>query len=158
MPDEFVEVDGEEFFGLLATGFRLAVERLHARLAEAGFDEIRPAHGFAFTRLSLGGATASELAEHLGVTKQAAGQMVDYLEERGYVTREPHPSDRRIKLITLAPRGRACIGVAITAKNEIAAHWARLAGIEEFAVARDVFSALLADGDLSEQGGLRPTW
>jgi DNA-binding MarR family transcriptional regulator len=31
--------------------------------------------------------------------------IVDGLEERGYVKREPHPSDRRVKVVALTPLG-----------------------------------------------------
>jgi DNA-binding MarR family transcriptional regulator len=155
---EVAQVDGNDLFALLATSFRIAVDHLQRRLAQAGFDDVRPAHGFAFTRLNAGGATASELAEHLGVTKQAAGQMVDYLEQRGYVRREPHPVDRRLKLITLAPRGLACVELAAVTKNDIAERWARLAGSDQLAIALEALSALLTDENLSGQHGLRPTW
>ncbi|BFO20230.1 hypothetical protein SHKM778_66180 [Streptomyces sp. KM77-8] len=40
-------------------------------------------HGFAFTRLAPGGATVTDLAVHLGVTKQAASQLVDDLVRKG---------------------------------------------------------------------------
>ncbi|MFY1692146.1 MarR family transcriptional regulator [Plantactinospora sp. WMMB782] len=48
-------------------------------------------HGLVFQALRGGGATGTELADRLGVTKQAAGQIVDDLERRGYLRREPHP-------------------------------------------------------------------
>ncbi|MBT2471208.1 MarR family transcriptional regulator [Streptomyces sp. ISL-66] len=72
------------------------------RLEEAGHaDNLRPLHGMAFQALKGPGATATELAERLGVTKQAAGQIVDDLERRGYVRREPHPEGGRRKLVVL---------------------------------------------------------
>jgi DNA-binding MarR family transcriptional regulator len=160
MPKHDVDlaVDGEQFFGLLAMSFRTAVDRLHRRLAAAGFDDLRPAHGFAFSRLNPSGATASELAEHLGVTKQAAGQMIDFLEEHDYVKRESHPSDRRVKLITLAPRGRECVELAIATKNDIVDDWGRLAGSRQLAAAKDALSAILTEEDLPHHRGLRPVW
>ncbi|MCX5377771.1 MarR family winged helix-turn-helix transcriptional regulator [Streptomyces sp. NBC_00091] len=73
------------------------------RVAEAGYPDLRPLHGMAFQALKGPGATATELAERLGVTKQAAGQIVDDLEGRGYVRREPHPGGGRRKLVVLTP-------------------------------------------------------
>ncbi|MCZ9337309.1 MarR family transcriptional regulator, partial [Streptomyces sp. TRM76130] len=52
--------------------------RIDDGVAARGF-EARPAYGFAFTRLAPDGATVTDLATHLGVTKQAAGQLVDEL-------------------------------------------------------------------------------
>ncbi|MGV9572875.1 MarR family transcriptional regulator, partial [Streptomyces nigra] len=51
--------------------------RIHDGVVGRGFDGVRPAHGFAFARLAPDGATVTELATHLGVTKQAASQLVD---------------------------------------------------------------------------------
>ena len=63
------------------------VEAIQEGIARRGFVDIRPVHGFAFARISAGDATIAALGEYLGVTKQAAAQLVQQLEERGYVTR-----------------------------------------------------------------------
>src|SRR5262245_57215062 len=109
---------------LLAVALRQVKEELDDDLRAAGFADVRPAHGYAFSRLSFVGATAVQLAEHLGITKQSAGQMVDDLERLGYVRREPHPTDRRGKLIVLTDRGWACVSAA---QQSLAGIEARLA-------------------------------
>jgi DNA-binding MarR family transcriptional regulator len=45
------------------------------------------------------------LADALGVTARNVTGLVDGLEETGYVTREPHPEDRRATLVTLTDHG-----------------------------------------------------
>ena len=50
--------------------------------------------------------TASELGEQLGITKQAAGQLVDQLVDRGYLERAAHPQGGRRRQLVLAGRGR----------------------------------------------------
>ncbi|MGW0899174.1 MarR family winged helix-turn-helix transcriptional regulator, partial [Streptomyces goshikiensis] len=82
-------------------GFQLMLGEFTRRVAAAGYEDLRPLHGMTFQVLGRSGATATELAEHLGVTKQAAGQIVDDLERRGYVRREPHPEGGRRKLVVL---------------------------------------------------------
>ena len=52
---------------VLAAGNAL-VDGIQAGVAERGFTDLRPAHGFAFARLAPAGATVSELAAHLGIT------------------------------------------------------------------------------------------
>ena len=52
------------------------------------------------------GTTVSTLAERAEMTKQAMGELVAYLEERGYVDRVPDPSDRRAKLVRPTAKGR----------------------------------------------------
>src|SRR5918994_1959083 len=70
---------------------RSAIDELHRRLAERGHPDVRPAHGYAFQAIGASGATATELGRRLGVTKQAAGQMVDELVRLGYVVRRADP-------------------------------------------------------------------
>jgi len=100
---------GYELFVLMGLGFRNFIDDLQSRLTESGFEDVRPGHGFAFQLLSFKNASVNELAEHLGVTKQAASQMVEYLEGHGYVVSQPDPKDRRIKVVALTARGWACI-------------------------------------------------
>ncbi len=83
---------------------RRRCHQLQQRMADAGSGDVRPAHGFAFSRLAPDGATGQDLAGHLGVTRSAASQMIDELEQRGYVRRLPHPTDRRGKLVALTGR------------------------------------------------------
>jgi DNA-binding MarR family transcriptional regulator len=59
-----------------------------------------------FQYLDAAGTTVSTLAERAEMTKQAMGELVAYLEERGYVDRVPDPSDRRAKLVRPTAKGR----------------------------------------------------
>ena len=78
---------------------------IHAGTAARGLNDTRPAHGFAFARLAPHGATVGQLADHLGVTKQAASQLVDELVGKGYVALQAHESDARARLVVLTERG-----------------------------------------------------
>ena len=90
---------------LLAVAGELT-RRIHDGVVARGFEGVRPAHGFAFTRLAPDGATVTDLAVHLGVTKQAASQLVDELVRKGYAERRRHPADARARLVALTPEGR----------------------------------------------------
>ena len=46
------------------------------------------------------------LAEALGVSARNVTGLVDALVETGFVTREPHPTDRRATLVSFTPHGR----------------------------------------------------
>lgn len=52
------------------------------------------------------GLRLSELSARAGMTPQSMGQLVDELEDLGYVERRPDPSDRRAKRIHLTPKGK----------------------------------------------------
>jgi DNA-binding MarR family transcriptional regulator len=131
---------------------RAAIDELHRRLAERGHPDVRPAHGYAFQAIGASGATAGELGVRLGVTKQAAGQMVDELVRLGYVTREADPDDGRRRLVQLTPRGIDCLRASAAIFDELLAEWRGRGD--------DVDAAIAALGSLTELygGGLRPIW
>ncbi|WP_232376556.1 MarR family winged helix-turn-helix transcriptional regulator [Amycolatopsis aidingensis] len=143
----------------LAVAFRAVMDRVHTRLATEGFADVRPAHGFVFQFLSFrDGATAVELAEHLGVTKQAAVQLVDELVRNGYVTRGPHPTDRRSRLVSLTTRGWACIGRVLELWQEIEREWEQRIGAPRLAQLRADLTALTEHTADGHAVPLRPLW
>ncbi|MEP6649972.1 MAG: MarR family transcriptional regulator [Lapillicoccus sp.] len=81
------------------------------RLAERGHPDVRPAHNAVFQYLDSAGTTVSTLAERAEMTKQAMGELVAHLEERGYVDRVPDPGDRRAKLVRPTAKGREVYAV-----------------------------------------------
>lgn len=60
--------------------------------------------------LTEGPLSLSGLAEAIGVDAPYATLIVDSLEERGLVERQPDPADRRRKLVSLTPVGRDAVG------------------------------------------------
>lgn len=143
---------------LFAAAFRLAVDELHKELAAQGFDDVRPSHGFVFMRLAPGGATGIELAEYMGITKQAASLIVDELEKRGYVRRQPHPSDRRGKLIVLTERGWGCIEATERIFTAIERRWSALLGPDRMETLRVDLRRLVASAPDGAPVRLRPVW
>jgi DNA-binding MarR family transcriptional regulator len=61
----------------------------------------------AVRRLARRPMSMGELAAALDIDKPNATVVVDDLEAQGIVTRRPHPSDRRAKLVEVTPKGRA---------------------------------------------------
>ena len=51
------------------------------------------------------------------MTPQSMGQIVDELEDLGYVVRRPDPTDRRAKLIVLTAKGRKAVAAGEVAVN-----------------------------------------
>jgi DNA-binding MarR family transcriptional regulator len=136
----------------LLAASRALVDGISAGVQARGFDDVRPAHGFAFARLAPGGATITQLAEHLDVTRQAAAQLVDELIAKGYVERHPHPADARARLITLTGKGWACTRAADAAMAETVGAWAATLGERRLLALRDDLVRVAPDGPL------RPTW
>lgn len=126
-------------------------QRINDGVVARGFDA-RPAYGFAFARLAPDGATATDLAAHLGVTKQAASQLVDELVRKGYAERRPHPGDARARLVVLTESGWACMRAAEEAALDAVRPWVDLLGEGEVRVLCDRLRRI------APYGPLRPTW
>ncbi|AKJ14107.1 MarR family transcriptional regulator [Streptomyces incarnatus] len=127
-------------------------QRIHDGVVARGFTDLRPAHGFAFARLAPDGATVTDLAAHLGVTKQAASQLVDEIVRKGYAERRPHPQDARARLIVLTERGRACTRAAEAAAAEVVGGWADLLGEGEVRALGERLARI------APYGPIRPAW
>lgn len=54
--------------------------------------------------------SVGELAEHTGMAKNSVSDLLDRLEAKGFVTREPHPGDGRKVAIVATEAGAARIG------------------------------------------------
>lgn len=128
------------------------VQDIQTGVVAYGFDDIRPTHGFVFTRLAPDGATVTEIAAHLGFTRQAASQIVDELERKGYVERRPHPDDARARLVVLTDRGRRCTRAAEASAAEAIRPWVEMVGERRLLALRDELV------ELAPAGPIRPNW
>jgi DNA-binding MarR family transcriptional regulator len=126
---------------LLSAAFRAFVTQLHDCLAAAGYPDIRPAHTHVFQWIGASGARVADMAEHAQLTKQAMAQLVDDLEQRGYLERQPDPDDRRAKIVRLTEAGWAVVRVGLACIESIEHTWARQLGPDQMHALR----AMLAD-------------
>ncbi|MVU75889.1 MarR family transcriptional regulator [Nocardia sp. ET3-3] len=131
---------------LLLAAAAQVTDAIHSGTVAAGFTDIRPSHGFAFVRMAPDGATVVEIADHLGVTKQAASQLVDELVKKGYAQRNPHPTDARAKLITLTERGWACTRAADAAMARFTEQWGATLGPQAVTDLRNALARVVVPG------------
>jgi DNA-binding MarR family transcriptional regulator len=80
---------------------------IRRRLADADFDDLPRNASFILGGMANHGAPLGGLVRQLGVSKQAAGQLIDTLVLRGYLDRQTDPEDRRRITVELTPRGEA---------------------------------------------------
>ena len=118
--------------------------RLRAAFTAAGLDGIRPAQAVALVPLAAGGLHASELADHLRVSRQAVAQAVAALERHAYVVRGAHPSDARARIIELTPKGRDALRVMRANALDVEKRWRKSLGEKRFEELRETLLALLA--------------
>jgi DNA-binding MarR family transcriptional regulator len=90
---------------LLLDAFRSLDREIATALEDRGAGELRPSQAVALLQVERTGTRLSELAQRVGITKQAMMQLVDDLQEMGCVRRVPDPLDSRAKIVRLTARG-----------------------------------------------------
>lgn len=95
---------------LLFRAARLLDEEALARVAAMpGRPRLRRSHTALLPHVDLDGTRITELAERVGVSKQAVSQLVDDLEAVGVLARVPDPDDARARRVVFTPLGRASL-------------------------------------------------
>src|SRR5487761_171576 len=100
------------------TAYGLAMRKA---LEEAGYDDI-PKNGlYVLGGLALGAGEIplASLIRDLRISKQAAGQLVDTLVNRGYLARNVDEQDRRRLVVSLTDRGRAAAATQAAARERV---------------------------------------
>ncbi|MEE6263255.1 MarR family winged helix-turn-helix transcriptional regulator [Plantactinospora sonchi] len=143
---------------LLGMGFQLVLAEFVRRVADAGYPDLRPVHGMVFQVLHGSGATGTELAERLGITKQAAGQLVDDLERRGYLRRQAHPDGGRRRLVVLTDRATAHLAVAGQVLRDLEAELATGVDAVDLGALRSDLARLIRHMAGDSPPPLRPLW
>lgn len=138
----------------------LVEEDMTAGLAADGLTKAR-AH-LLFEVVQRGPSTQQALARALGVSPRNVTGLVDGLAATGFVTREPHPRDRRAALVTLTAHGHAVADRLVAGRTGFAdallgdlppARLAEVAGALELVVER--MRALVAASADTGGGGAR---
>lgn len=131
-------------FELLLRAARLVNERAIARVQRAGATNLRLAHTALFPHITDAGIRQTELADKLGVTKQAIGPLVDDLERDGVVERIPDPADARAKLVRWTAKGRRALREGLGVLAQLEAELAEEVGPRKLAALADTLEALIA--------------
>ncbi|GGJ80848.1 hypothetical protein GCM10010123_08420 [Pilimelia anulata] len=121
-------------------------EDMTGRLAADGLTESRAR--LLWVLRAAGPSTQRALADALGVSARTVTGLVDGLAGTGFVTREPHPTDRRAALVTFTARGADAVAALERERGGFAA-------LLFDGMAPDRFAGLLAGlGELLDR--LRP--
>jgi DNA-binding MarR family transcriptional regulator len=117
-------------------------------LEGAGFNDIAKNGLYVIGGLALGSGDAplGDLIRELGVSKQAAGHLVDALVLRGYLQREVDEEDRRKLTVTLTERGRAAAKIQAAAREKIDAALKTSVGEEDVRRTRRTLAVLATMG------------
>ena len=153
-------LESYELIFLLGLSFQELTAAFVAELDAAGYDDLRPVHGYALQVVTHAqDITTSELGEQLGVTKQAAGQLVDRLVARGYLERAPHPQGGRRRRLVLGARGARHLRDAGAILHRVEAAMLAAVPVEHRAALRSALVALVrARVPAPVVPPLRPQW
>jgi DNA-binding MarR family transcriptional regulator len=135
-----------DFGILLGLGYMRFVEALRAALHDQGFDDLGASDGYVVRILAERPISTSDLAREMAMTKQGAGLVVADLEARRYVTRAPHPVDRRTQLVSLSERGEELLAAARRFHRRYERELGRRVGVDAVRATRRVLTAVV-DGD-----------
>ncbi len=122
-----------------------------AALADAGFDDMPRNGPFVLGGMANHGITAGDLIRQLGVSKQAASQLIDTLVLRGYLERQPDPDDRRRLTIALTERGRVAASAVRTGVRSVDDELAQKLSADDLESLRRGLIALIEIREKSEE-------
>ena len=145
---EFERVRDASTGQLLLKAARLWNEQAIARVQASGATGFRAAHTRLLPHISPEGIRLTDLADRVGITKQAVGKLVDDLEAQGVVVREPDPDDGRALRVRYTDRGTAALlhglGILAGLEQEVATSVGKRRMRQLNAILSDVVRALEA--------------
>ncbi|MEO6578230.1 MAG: MarR family transcriptional regulator [Candidatus Limnocylindria bacterium] len=128
---------------LLGQMLRVFRQDLYRRAETAGAHDIREAHLQVFGAIDWKGTRLTELAVRSNMTPPSMSELVDELQQLGYMERLPDPTDGRAKLIRPTRQGRRALVYALRVIEEIEREYADAVGAERFESMTSTLHALL---------------
>ncbi len=129
---------------LIGVSRYLQTRMMHTLQQECGHGDLRLGFAPYITLLGENGRRLSELAETLGISRQACNQAVKQVEAAGYIGRTPDPLDGRARQLVLTEHGRQLRRDGVRIVRELDARFAALAGREAVDDAARTLGALYA--------------
>ena len=114
-------------------------------MAERGYGDIRRPHLQIWGNLAGRGRRLTELAARAELSLSATSELVNELEQLGYLQRVPDPRDGRAKLIVPTDRGHQALADAAIRVAEIEDRWGSLVGHDRFNEACYLLDSLLKE-------------
>jgi DNA-binding MarR family transcriptional regulator len=152
-PDGAVLGDGANIPALLRGARGSYAHTIAAFLAEAGCDDLPQNGPFVLGGMASRRTPAVDMIRGLGVTRQAASQLIDTLVVRGYLSREVNPADRRRLNIELTDRGQAAAEAIAAAIGQVDAEVATMITPAELAGLRAGLIALAQIKERTKRDG-----
>jgi DNA-binding MarR family transcriptional regulator len=131
---------------LLRGARRTYGEAVRRAVREAGFDDLPKNGPYVVGAIAHAGLPLSRIIVQLGLSKQAAGQLVDDLVSRGYLEREVDSADRRRLTISLTSRGAKAAAITRAAIERVDDELVACASRKDVEVMRRTLAVLMKIG------------
>ncbi|NIB44448.1 winged helix-turn-helix transcriptional regulator [Pseudomaricurvus alkylphenolicus] len=106
LTDSDIDWRQDNFGRLLLNAFKFTEEGILEELYNANFTDLRIVHLGVFRQIDDDGTRLTEIAERIGITKQAMMYLVNECEDMGYLERKSDPTDGRAKIVRFTPKGK----------------------------------------------------
>ena len=145
----------------LAEDVEVHVVALAGRLLEVArqtllaqdWDGLRPSHFRLLSHVPADGATITELAGMLFMTKQGVGHFVTQLEGTGHLEVRTDQADRRRRVVGRTVRGDQLVGEVSRVIAAVEQHWQQRVGSERYRVFHEVLQQIADTGEGAIRGG-----
>jgi DNA-binding MarR family transcriptional regulator len=121
---------------LIGALLRVPAQAIHRRLIaglnDAGFNDLRLPHIAVFQYPGPDGCRPGDLAERAGISKQAMNQLLQSLEQLGYIRRGDAEEDGRARIVRLTKRGKAVWDQIYQILGTIEIEWRATLGERQF--------------------------
>lgn len=141
--DDLLALRQQNIGRLFQRAARMYSETALDKVIAHGHEGLTVYHTALISNLDVDGTRITTLADRAGISKQAMGQLVNDLEQRGYVKREPDPADKRATLIQFTDLGWTFLQDAFEIKKEIEAEYATILGEDGMKTLRQLLDQLL---------------
>lgn len=145
LPDSLIEMRKRNIGRLFQRAARSYSERALTLLHERGFSDITLFHTALIANLDTAGDKITAIAEKAGITKQAMGQLVNDLENKGYVKKTKSLNDKRAYLVQFTEYGKDALRAAYEVKIIIEEEYKELLGVDNVKNLRKLLEKLIAD-------------
>ena len=121
---------------LIGALLRVPAQAIHRRIIHelnaAGYEELRLPHISVLQFPGPDGVNPGVLADRAGISKQAMNQLLNSLEEYGYIVRSDTPGEGRSRIVHLTKRGHAAYAKIIDILRQVEREWSAELGPAQF--------------------------
>lgn len=127
-PQELIALRQRNIGRMFQRAARVYSDLALVKLRDYGHEGLTLFHTALISNLDVEGTRTTILAQRAGVSKQAMGQLVADLAQRGYIERVPDPNDGRASLVKFTEQGWQFLQDAYHVKRAIEAEYTAILG------------------------------